>query len=231
MRTSKRIGRIVGGLVIVQMVGGALTNFVLLQPVIAPPGFLVNAAAHSLRVGICALLGIVIGAVSTGIAITALPLFRGYSETAALWFLALAIAGLSLAVVENSAVMSMLSFSQAYAKADPSDAALFESMRVLGASSRNWAHYTHLVVGGATYLVFYATVFRFALIPRALAAFGIAAVALQMIAVSMPLLGQPIVMTMILPMGLAHLALALWLAVKGFEETRQPSRIEAQPAI
>lgn len=231
MRTSKSIGRIVGALVVLQMLGGALVNFVLLRPVIAPPGFLANAAPHSLRVGITALLGIAIGAVSTGIAIAALPLFRRYSETLALWFLALAIAGLSLATVENSAVMSMLSFSQAYAKAAGADAALFETLRVLAASSRNWAHYTHMLVGGATFLVFYALLFRFALIPRAVAAFGLAAVSLQMTAVCLPLLGRPIVMLMIVPMGLAHLALALWLTVKGFEDGRQPSRIEAHPAI
>jgi hypothetical protein len=60
--------------------------------------------------------------------------------------------------------------------------------------------------------------YRHALIPRALAAFGLIAVALQMTAVAMPLFGYRIVMLMIMPMGLAHLALSLWLTVKGFEE-------------
>jgi hypothetical protein len=134
----------------------------------------------------------------------------------ALWMLALGIAGMSLAVVENSAVMSMLSFSQAYANAGAADAATFEATRVIVASSRNWAHYTHLLAGGSMFLVFYAVLYRFALIPRALAGFGVLAVALQMTAVSMPIVGFKVSMPMLMPMGLAHLALALWLTIKGF---------------
>ncbi|RPH48500.1 MAG: DUF4386 family protein, partial [Lysobacterales bacterium] len=161
MRTTQSIGRIIGALMLAQMVGGMLVNFVLLAPVTAPPGFLVNAAAHSLQLGFTVLIGLATGALSVAIAITALPLFRRYSYVMALWFLALGVVSLALAVVENSAVMSMLSLSQAYAKANPADAALFEALRVVAASSRNWAHYTHVLVGGATFLVFYSVLYRF----------------------------------------------------------------------
>ena len=51
MRTTQSIGRIIGALMLAQMVGGMLVNFVLLAPATAPPGFLVNAAAHSLQLG------------------------------------------------------------------------------------------------------------------------------------------------------------------------------------
>ncbi len=34
----------------------------------------------------------------------------------------------------------------------------------------------------------------------------------------MPLFGQPVVFPMIAPLGLAHIALVLWLLVKGFAE-------------
>jgi hypothetical protein len=224
MSTEKTIGRTIGALLLAQGVGGVIVNFVLLSPVIGPPGFLVNAAANPLNVSFAVLIGFVTGALSLAVAIVALPLFRRYSEAMALWVLALGIVALSLTVVENSAVMSLLSFSQAYAAAGQADAATFEAMRVVVASSRNWAHYMHLIVGGATYLVFYAVLYRFALIPRALAAFGLLAVALQMTAVSMPIVGFKVVMLMLMPMGLAHLALALWLTVKGFGVGLKPDR-------
>ena len=224
MRTTQGIGRIIGALMLAQMVGGMLVNFVLSAPVTAPPGFLVNAAAHSLQLGFTVLIGLATGALSVAIAITALPVFRRYSYAMALWLLALGVVSLALAVVENSAVMSMLSLSQAYAKANAADAALFEALRVVVASSRNWAHYTHVLVGGATFLVFYSVLYRFALIPRALAAIGVIAVMLQLTTVTMPFFGYRIVMLMLMPMGLSHLALALWLMVKGFEEGRYPFR-------
>ncbi|MGH8185939.1 MAG: DUF4386 family protein, partial [Steroidobacteraceae bacterium] len=180
MSNGKTIGRRTGILILAQILGSPVINLVLLPPVFAPPGFLVNAAAHPLQPGFAALIGLATGAVSVAVAILALPLFRQYSEAMALWVLALGIVGMSLAVVENSTVMSMLSYSQAYAAAGTADAATFEAMRVIVASSRNWAHYTHLIVGGAMFLVFYSVLYRFALIPRVLAGFGVLAVALQM---------------------------------------------------
>lgn len=224
MKPAKSIGRMVGVLLIAQMLGGFLVNFALLGPVIStPPGFLVNAAPNSLQISLSVLIGLVTGALSLGIAIAALPLLRRHSSAMALWFVSLATVGLSLAVIENSTVMSLLSLSQAYANASAADANAFEMLRGVVASSRNWAHYTHLLVEGATFLVFYGVLYRYALIPRTLAAFGLIAVALQMTAVAMPLFGYRIVMLMIAPMGLAHLALAIWLTIKGFEE-RTPAR-------
>lgn len=218
MKTDNSAGRMAGALIIVQMIGGMLTNFVLLAPVTAPPGFLVNAAPHALRVGASALLGIVMGALAAAIAITVFPVFRKYSERMALGLLALAIAALALAVVENGTVMSMLTLSKAYAASASADPAAFEGLRGVVASSRNWAHFTHLIVGGSTFFVFYATTFRFALIPRALAAFGMLAVALQIATVSMPFLGVRVFFALLAPVGLAHLALAIWLMTKGFAD-------------
>lgn len=222
MTTALNAGRAAGVLIIVQGVGGALTNFVLFAPVIAPPGFLVNAAPHAMQVGATALLGIVMGAFALAIAITVLPVFRRYSERMALAFLALAIAALALAVVENGRVMSMLSLSQAYAAAGGGDPAAFEGLRGVVAASRNWAHFTHLVIGGSTFFVFYATTFRFALVPRALAAFGMAAFALQMATVSLPFFGGKVIFPLLAPAGIANLALASWLLAKGFAD--RPAR-------
>jgi Domain of unknown function (DUF4386) len=210
-------GRAVGTLLLAQGIGGFLVNFVLLQPAISPPGFLVSAAPHATRVAVSALLGIVIGAMAAAIAITVFPIFRKYSETMALWFLALGIAALSLAAVENGTVMSLLSLSKAYA-ASGADPASFEAVRGVVAASRNWAHYTHLVVGGATLLTFYAVLYRFTLVPRVLAAFGLAAVLLQLLTVSRPFFGAQVIFFLLAPLGLANLAVAAWLLVKGFAD-------------
>jgi hypothetical protein len=219
MGTAKGVGRIIGVLLLVQFAAGVLVNFVLMWPLITvPPGFLVNAAANSLQVSLSVLLGLGTGALSAGIAIAAFPVFRQYSQAMALWFLALAVVSFSLTAVENTTVLSMLSLSQAYAKANAADGDLFQTLRVVVGSARNWAHYMSLIVGGGMVFVLYSVLYRFALIPRALAAFGLAAVMLQLTAVTMPLFGYPIVILMVMPLGLSHLALALWLTVRGFDE-------------
>jgi len=45
-------------------------------------------------------------------------------------------------------------------------------------SVRNSAHYMNLLVSGGSLLILYTVLFRFALIPRVLSAFGLATVAL-----------------------------------------------------
>jgi hypothetical protein len=219
MRDAKTVGRILGVLLLVQSAIGALVNVGLLAPVItAPSGFLANAAANPVRVTVAALLLLVMGALSVGIAITAWSAFRRYSTAMALWFLALAVVGFSGVAVEGIALRSMLSLSQEYATAGAADAVLFETLRALVASVRNSAHYSNFLVSGTSLLVLYGALFRFALIPRALSVFGVVTVLVMIIGALIPLFGYPTVMLMFMPMGLSHLALAFWLMARGLEE-------------
>src|SRR5271169_4508303 len=199
MSAAQRAGRIMGVLILAQMLGGYMVNFGILGPVFDPPGFLINAAGYSARVGLSVILGIATGLVSAGIAITAYTVFREHRQAMALWFVALSVAGLALTVVENSHVMSLLSLSEAYAKAGVANPDLFQALRGVVAATRNWAHYTDLLLAGCTLLVFYGVLFRFALVPCALAVFGLCAVVLQIIAVAMPLFGHSIVFLMLAP--------------------------------
>jgi hypothetical protein len=170
MEATNRVSRILGALVLAQMVGGVLVNFVLTAPLFGVPGFLVDAAAHPRRLGLSVLVGLALGAVSVAIAITAFPVFRQHSQAMALWLVSLAVVSLALAAVENMNVMSMLSLSQAYAKAGAAEREQFQALRVVVASGRNWAHFVGLIFGGSTLFVLYAILYRFARIPRALAA-------------------------------------------------------------
>jgi hypothetical protein len=213
-------GRIAGVLLIVQMTAGYVTNFVLLEPATAPPGFLVNAAPHAMQIGAAALLGIVAGAISLAIAITVLPVLRELSERMAMLFLALSTAALALSVVENAKVMSLLSLSQAYAASNGADAASFAGLRGVVAAARNWAHFSQLIVGGSTFVALFATLYRFALIPRVLAGFAVIGAVLQMTTVARPFLGGQVIFPLLAPAGIAFLLSAVWLMVKGFADAK-----------
>lgn len=212
-----RAGRILGSLILLQIIAGGLVNFVLEAPLFGEPGFLVNAAAHSTRISVSVLVGIAAGLLPIAMAIAALPVFRRHSATLALFYVALSAAAFALAVVENMNVMSLLSLSQAYARSDAAQHDLYQGLRVVVAAARNWAHYTGLIVSGITLFALYAALFRFSLIPRLLAAFGLLAVALQVIAVSMPLFGHEVVFPMLWPLGICQLLLAGWLIARGFD--------------
>ena len=223
MSVAANPGRIVGVLILAQMAGGVLVNFVLAAPLFGSPGFLVNAAPHSVQIAVSVLLGLATGALSLAIAITVFPVFRQHGLRLALWYVALAGVSLAAMVVEQISVMSMLSLSEAYNSANVAEREAFQGLRIVVASARNGAHYLGLIVAGSTIFVLYSALYRFALVPRSLAAFGMAAALLQIVAVAMPLFGYGVIFLLLAPLGVSQLILAVWLIVKGFRDPAQQS--------
>jgi hypothetical protein len=225
MGAARRAGRIIGVLIIIQMLCGGIVNFVLEAPLFGAPGFLLNAASHPQQLGLAVVLGLVTEALWAGIAITAFPVFIRRTSAMALWFIALAVVVLAAAVVENAAVMSMVSLSEEYAKANSTGREQLQVVKIVVASARNWAHYMARIFDGGTIFVFYLVMYRFALVPRALAGFGLIAVILMVTAVAMPLFGYGVVFPMLAPLGLSQLILAIWLITKGFRRQPRPASI------
>jgi len=216
MNNERRAGRIVGVLFLAQMAGSGILNFRLEAPLFGEPGFLVSAAAHAQQIGASALLGLALGALSAAVAITVFPIVRAHSEALALWLIVLGTVGLVLAVAEQASVMSMVSLSQAYANAAAGAHDQFQALRGVVASTRNWAHYLGRLLDGTTRLVFFLALYRFTLVPRALAGFGLLAALLQMTGIAVVFFGHDVMFPMLAPMGLAQLALSVWLLIKGF---------------
>jgi hypothetical protein len=219
MVLAKGSARAVAVLLLVQMAASYAVNFVLLDPVTsAPGGLLVNAAASPLRVGASALAGVGLGIVSVAIAITVWPVLYRYSSRLALWMVALALIGFSLLALQQVGILSVLSLSEALNTAPDAANGVYRTVALLARSIRNWAHFTQLMIGGGMYLVFFVALFRFRLVPRALAGFGLVAVILQIAGVSTPFFGRDVVFPLLAPLGVALLLLAIWLIVRGFGE-------------
>lgn len=216
MASAKSLGRIVGILLLAQVVVAFLAQFVLLARVSAPPGFLVNAAGSPFQVRMSVLLWFVASALTLAVALATLPVFRLYSERTVMLYLALSVLGLSTSALDNVAVLNMLSLSQESAKGGATNE-IFQALGEMARSARYAAHYLNLLVGGIAAFVFLSILFRFALVPRTLAAFGLATFPFQMAGVAMPLLGYRYQAAMLLPAGLSLFALILWLVAKGFD--------------
>jgi hypothetical protein len=218
--SAKGIGRIVGILFIVQGTVAWVANFVLLGPALSPAAtFLASAAASPTQVRWGVILGLANGALNLAVAIAAWHVFRPRTVTMALGYLALAITGCCLLAFENVAVLTMLSISEEYAKAGAARD-LLQASGLVARSLRHWTHYTNLICAGGMVFVFYVVLWRFALVPRLLAGFGVAAALLQATAVTLPLFGHPIDFRLIAPLGVIQLAVAVWLIAKGFPEQR-----------
>jgi Domain of unknown function (DUF4386) len=227
MAVTTRPGRIIGGLIILQMVGSAIVNGYLEAPLFGAPGFLVTAAPLASQVGLAAVLGLVTESMWLGIAVVMFTIVHQRAPKLALAFVALAAVILAVAVLENAGVMSMLSLSKSYAKAGAGEREQFEMVRVVVGSARNWAHFMARIIDGAAIFVFYAMLYRCALIPRALAGFGLIAAVLMVTAVAMPIFGHAVAFALIAPVGVSQLLLALWLMAKGFRAQASVSEAAA----
>jgi hypothetical protein len=219
MPSTPTTGRIVGGLLLLHLLGGLVLPYVVLNRIVASPGFLENAATNAGSTRAVALLFLFGGAVTLGMSIAAYPVLRQRAPRLALGCLALGIANLPLQVVESGMVLSMLSLSQQYAGTVGPDGALLQAVAASVGAARRWAHYTQLMTVVSWILVLFAALGRAALIPRLLAAAGLVTSALQIVGVPLrALLGYPVWMQMAMPLAPAYAGLALWLIVKGFDD-------------
>lgn len=213
--------RWLAALLITQLVVGPIANFALLGDTFdGAGGFLANAAPNARSVGLAALLSIGLAIVSAAIAVVLWPVVRPRSERLALWLAILAAAGIALAGIENAQLMSLVSLSQAYVAAAPPDEALYQALRGVVGSYRNWAHVIQLLTMGGLLFATFGVLYRLRLVPRLLAGFGMLAALSQMIAVAKPLFGGWVIFPMLAPLGLANLALIAWLLWKGLDSSR-----------
>jgi len=229
--SGRSVGRTVGVLLFLHLAAGLIVPFIMLHPLIAPPGFLANAAGVPNQIRAAVLLLFVGSAIAIGIASTAWPVFRQYSSAMALWLLALAVASFSLQAVDNAHILSMLSLSQECASAGAEKADLFQAMAVVAGSARKWSHYSSLLAVGCWIFLFCSLLYRFRLVPRVLAACGLVGSLLQIAGVTLRgLWGYPPETRLAMPLAPAYVALALWLIFKGFDEWHRPLEAQAHRA-
>jgi hypothetical protein len=222
MKSAKSTGRLIGVMLLVQL-AGLIVPFVLLHPLATGSrDYLANAAGASFQIKVAVFLLFANCALTIGITIAAWPVFRQYSERMALWLVAASVIMFVMQAVDNAHILSMLSLSQQYTQAGGPEE-LFQTLAAVVGSTRRWVHFTELLVIDCWMFLLYSILYRFALVPRALAVFGLLTVLLHFTGIPLRgFLGYSLVTPMGMPMGLSEIALALWLMARGFLE-RIPS--------
>jgi hypothetical protein len=86
-------------------------------------------------------------------------------------------------------LLSMLSLSQEYAKAHATKVEPFQALAVVVGSARKWAHHTYTLVASSWIFLLYSLLYRFRLVPRVLAAFGLVGSLVQITAIPLRGLG------------------------------------------
>ena len=169
----KRVGRLVGVLLLLHLTVGLIVPFIMLRPLVSPPGFLASAAGSANQTRTAVLLLFVGSALAIAITSAGWRVFREYSSAMALWLFALAVTSFALQAVDNAHILSMLSLSQAYGEAGAAKSDLFQALALVVGSARKWSHYSFLLVVGCWIFLLFSLLCRFRLVPRVLVFYDI----------------------------------------------------------
>jgi hypothetical protein len=230
----RRTARIVGALFIVATAASMIGSLVFTKPILDDPNYLVKLSESHNRVLTGSLLSIIAAFASAGIAIGLYPVLRKHGEGLALGsvvFRAIESISYSAGAVIN---LSLLSLSQEFVKAN--DAPYFQAMGSSLLSAHDWIAnvlgVSAFSVGGFLY---YIVFYKSRLIPRWLSLWGIIGIvsvfssALLVMFSVIPALGA-VQGIMAAPIGLQEMVLAIWLIVRGFNQSVDPEPVNVQTA-
>jgi len=227
MKSAKRIGRTVGILLLLHLITGLMTPYILLQQLSKPLTFAAINSVNGFQIRLAIMMLFVGGALTIVIAITGMPVFRKYSYAMALWLFGLAIANFALQGGEIAGYMSMFTFSQNYASATAADLGVYDLVGATVRSAWKWIHYTHLLVMVSWMFSLGLMFWKSALVPRIFAALLLLTTVMQITGISLPQFlayRSPNLMLMGVPLAFAYLGLSVWLMIKGFRNAEEEAK-------
>lgn len=210
-------GRVIGLALLVQVVLSPPVYFRWMRPATSTD-FLANAAAHAGMVRLGMLFTFVLGFMTIVAALAAFPVVRKHSERLALLYVGMAFAGFATLMADTVGLRNLLALSIEFAKPG-APAELLQTLATVGRANWISAHFTNLTLSHATVFIFFVILFRFELVPRILAGFGLVASAISTTTVASTLMARPIPFSRgIMPMAVMSLVLILWLLWRGLAD-------------
>jgi len=218
MYSNKKVGRIIGVLLLFVFISGVLIFQFLQGSVLFSDNYLATTSANSNQIIGSTVLGIFNGIASIVIATMLLPILKKYSFNLAFLYFAFCILNFIAIMIDNISVISMLELSKEYVKNGNNDS--LNILSTLIYEKHWWTHYFYLLISCFHVFVLYCALYLSKLVPRIISIFGILAVILMFIEEIFSIFGHGISMNMLLPIGLIQLTLPLWLIFKGLNSSR-----------
>tara|TARA_R110002051_G_scaffold307954_1_gene379257 strand:+ start:245 stop:925 length:681 start_codon:yes stop_codon:yes gene_type:complete len=226
MKSNRKTGRLLGLLFLFIFATGIIVYQFLQGPVLFSDDFLTASSVKSNEIIISTLLLFLNEIISVVIAIILLPIFKKYSITLALLYLAFSIVSFIAISIDNVSVLSMLELSLEYTKNDIGNADILYTLGNIYYKKHWWTHYLSLLISCFPVFILYYTLYITKLIPKVISIIGIIAVILMFIELLFSIFGNSISMNMLLPMALIQLTLPLWLIFKGLNSSTLETEIK-----
>jgi len=196
------------------------------------PGYLSKLAGLDSSVVMTALIEFIWAATGAGIAIGLYPILRRYSRAVALGSVAARVVEGVFVLIGTLSLLALLTVSQQSLAAGASAQSSFQPVGDALIAVRDWSHgFVALLAFGTGALLYYYVLYTSRLIPRWLSGWGLVGAALLLVSTVMAGLAQDFGFTTVntvlnIPIGLQEMVFAVWLIVKGFDQ----SALLAMPA-
>jgi hypothetical protein len=218
MNPSRRTAVLVGALFLISTATFIVSN-ALLTPLLGSHDYLAAVADHSQLVIAAALIALIEGPATVGIAVVLYPILKRQHPALALGYAGMRIAELAMAAVFALSALLLVTLS-----ATPAHGADSQTLGTLLVGLRHWTLmfiYLYTAVGG---LMLGYMLLRTRLVPRGLSVLGLIGYAALLLAAVLDMLG--LIDTVggpgligLVPGGLFEFGLPIWLFARGFNST------------
>ncbi|PLS18160.1 DUF4386 domain-containing protein [Bacillus sp. M6-12] len=224
MNSNKKAAKIVGVLFILAAVT-AVIGLNLYNPILKEPDYLIKGSEHANQVILGAVMELILVVSAIGTATTMFPILRKYNETIALWHVCFRFLEAIVITVGVISVLSLLTLSREFAAAGAPDTASFQASGILLKAVHDWTFMLGpLFMLGINTMMYSYIFYKTKLVPRFISNLGMTGAALVFICALLVMFGviQQISFwgaILAVPVAANEMILAVWLIVKGFNES------------
>ncbi|WP_042461421.1 DUF4386 domain-containing protein [Neobacillus dielmonensis] len=222
---SKKAARIVGTLFILAAVTAVIGSFVFYDPVLNDSNYLVKSSEHANQVLLGALMELILVVSAIGTATTMFPILRKYNETIALWHVCFRFLEAIIITVGVISVLSLVTLGREYVSAGASDIASFQASSIILKAIHDWTFMLGpLFMLGINTIMYSYIFYKSKLVPRLIPILGMTGAALVFLCALLVMFGVIAQVSfwggiLALPVAANEMILAVWLIVKGFNQS------------
>lgn len=224
MNSNKKAAKLVGVLFILAAVS-AVAGVLLYDPILKDSNYLIKGSEHSNQVILGAVMELILVVSAIGTATTMFPLLRKYNETIALWHVCFRFLEAVVITIGIISVLSLLTLSREYVAGGITDITSYQASGTLLKAIHEWTFLLgpNFMLGINTMMYSYIF-YKSKLVPRFIPILGMTGATLVFICAFLVMFGVIEQVSLwggllALPVAANEMILAVWLIVKGFNES------------
>ncbi len=223
MSSNQKAAKTVGVLFLLAALS-AVIGLLLYDPILKSSDYLINGSENANQVRLGALFELILVVSVIGTATTMFPILRKYNETIALWHVYFRFLEAIIITVGIISVLSLLTLSQNFVTAGVAETTSYHASGTLLKAIHDWTFMLGpLFMLGINTIMYSYILYKSKLIPRPLSILGMFGAVMVFINALLVLFGVVEQLSiwgiMALPIAAFEMILAVWLLVKGFNES------------